>query len=227
MSSLSRAMGKALTAGAPMVFKSWEMETKAAEEARIREWQAGEYQKNRDQAASIHADNMSMSKDELALREKGVDADIRQGDTRLGMEGEKLKMDKAEQSKALELLDEQIAAAIKENKDTSDIRALRDELRGLDPTDTEKSAIIKDTLRSYGIKFESEKHNRKVMPVAGKYGLEKLVYADNDTGAVTDVNITPSFSSRQEALDAAKSRYPNVDEAVLSKRIAEKFPNLR
>lgn len=191
MSSLSRAMGKALSAGAPMVFKSWEIETRQAEEQRMREWQSGEYQKNRDQAASIHSDNMRMDEQKIALQEKGVDADIRQGDDRLGIEREELGMKKDEQSRAINLLDQQIIAAENENKDAGDVRALRDELRALDPADTSEAQRIKDALRSFGIKFEAEKHSRKVIPVAGKYGEEKLVYADNDSGTVTDVSVVP------------------------------------
>lgn len=226
MSSLSRAMGKALTAGAPMVYKAWEIETAQAEEARMREWQAGEYQKNRDQAATIHNDNMKMEERKIALTEKGVDADIRQGDARINQEGEALSLKREEQAKTLELLDEQILAAKEENTDSSDLRALRNELANLDPDDTKGLERVKDRLRSYGVAFKGDTSRTGFVTRRNQYGEEDIYFGDEDTGGLSPVVPMPRFSSMEEALTAAKTRYPNVSEAELTKRLAEKYPHL-
>jgi len=236
MSSLSRAMGKALSAGAPIMVKKWEADMQAAEEARMREWQSGEYAANREQAASIHADNLQMDKSQLAVTEKGVDADIRQGDARIAQEGEALGLTRERQNKALLLLDQQITAATNENTDTSELRRLRTEYINADPADTDKIQKLERALQAQGIEI-GEEYDYHEVDSYNEYGEKngEEIFKSTKGGRVERVDLSgggggggaPQFKTRAEAKAAAKLRYPNADDATLEAAISKNFPNLR
>ena len=234
MSSLSRAMGKALSAGAPIMVKKWEADMQAAEDARMREWQSGEYALNRQQDATIHADNLRMDKSQLAVTEKGVDADIRQGDARIAQEGKALGLTRERQNKALLLLDEQITAATNENADTTELRKLRTEYINADPADTDKIQKLERALQAQGIEI-GEEYDYHEMDEYNEYGEksgESLIKTTKG-GREQKVDLSgggggaPQFKTRAEAKAAAKLRYPNADDATLEAAISKNFPNLR